>query len=69
MRKMSKNQKRKNEDSFRIEVSAASLDENGPAMVNIPDPGSPSGFSKGYKAEKILGATKVNNEILLLIKW
>ena len=50
-------------------MTATSPDKNEWSMVNIPDAKSPSGFSKGYEAEKILGVTKMNNKILFLIKW
>ena len=51
-----------------ISIAAASRDANGGIKVDIPDPDTPSGLTKGNEAEKILGATKINNDIILIIK-
>ena len=49
--------------------SSTSPNEEFDSMEDISDLEIPSGFTKGYEAEKILGANDMNNQIWFLIKW
>ncbi len=45
-------------------------DQNGEdSNVEVPDPNLPSGFERGMDPECIMGASKVDGQVLLLIKW
>ena len=53
----------------KVSNSAACPHKKGETQVDNLDWKSPSGFIKGYKVDQILGATRIYNQILYVVKW